>query len=152
MVCVHFSHKKYINQKENSFQKKSEKNHDFIQCFPRLPPVWNGEDWAVVPPKGLMICPSRPWLGWPKVDWLPKILVDWLFPPPNGFVWLGLLANMDWLALGMPGTWGVWGTCWGAWALMAAFASANKSFPTNGEGPVAKFEVCPLLDEIFFVG
>jgi len=25
MVCVHFSHKKYINQKENSFQKKKVK-------------------------------------------------------------------------------------------------------------------------------
>ena len=34
MVCVHFSHKKYINQKENSFQKKKySKNHDLFNVF-----------------------------------------------------------------------------------------------------------------------
>ena len=35
---------------------------------------------------------------------------------------------------------------------MAAFAWANKSFPTNGEGPVAKFVGLVLLAEIFLVG
>ena len=33
MVCVHFSHKKYINQKENSFQKKKVKKMILFSVF-----------------------------------------------------------------------------------------------------------------------
>merc|ERR1711860_242261 len=33
MVCVHFSHKKYINQKENAFQKKLKMIYSVFSAF-----------------------------------------------------------------------------------------------------------------------
>ena len=114
-----------------------------FQCLPRLPPVWNGLAWAVFAPKGLIVDPSKPWFD-PKVDWFEKSPPDVVLPP-NGFGFVEVL-NMLWLA----GAWGFWaGTCWGTLAVMAALAWAKRSFPTNGEGPVEKFEVAEVIEDLF---